>query len=75
MELSNPQYITDNSGKKIAVVLPVKEYEWMILELGHISHDLPIIKSRIKPSELRGKMVHVTNEQIDQQFNEMRNEW
>jgi hypothetical protein len=28
-----------------------------------------------KISSLRGKMTPMTNEQIDQQFNELRNEW
>jgi hypothetical protein len=33
MILSNPQYITDNTGKKLSVVVPFKEYERMVEEL------------------------------------------
>ncbi len=33
MRFSNPQYITNNAGKKLSVVLPFKEYERMIEEL------------------------------------------
>jgi len=75
MTLSNPQYITDNTGKKLSVVLPVKEYERIIRELENRHPGLPHSKSHSKVSELRGKMTPMTNEQIDQQFNDLRNEW
>ena len=29
----NPQFVTDKKGKKIAVQLPLKEYEFLIEEL------------------------------------------
>jgi hypothetical protein len=29
----NPQYITDNNGKRISVVLPIKEFESILEEL------------------------------------------
>ena len=36
MKLSNPQYITDNTGKKLSVVLPVKVYEKIIDDLEEL---------------------------------------
>jgi hypothetical protein len=36
MKLSIPQYITDNKGRKISVVLPVKDYERMIEDLEEL---------------------------------------
>ena len=75
MTLSNPQYITDNTGKKLSVVLPYNEYEWIIEEL-EAKHSLPPHqKSTGKASGLRGKMSPMTNEQIDQQVNALRDEW
>lgn len=38
----NPQYLTDNSGKKKFVVLTVKEYEELLEDL----HDLAVIAER-----------------------------
>lgn len=32
----HPQYITDNTGKKISVVLPVKEFNTIIEELEEL---------------------------------------
>ena len=32
----HPQYITDNAGRKIAVVLPVKEYKTIIEALDEL---------------------------------------
>jgi hypothetical protein len=31
-----PQFVTDNTGKKIAVMIPLKEYELMLQELEEI---------------------------------------
>ena len=75
MRLSNPQYITDSAGKKLSVVLPFKEYEEILVELEAKAAILPHEKSKNKVSDLRGKLSPMTNEQIDQQFNDMRNEW
>jgi hypothetical protein len=33
MSTLNPQYITDKKGKKISVVLPIKEYKSIVEEL------------------------------------------
>ena len=38
----NPQYLTDSSGKKTFVVLPVGEYEELLEDL----HDLAILAER-----------------------------
>jgi PHD/YefM family antitoxin component YafN of YafNO toxin-antitoxin module len=32
----NPQYITDNSGKKISVVLPLEEFKTIMQELEEL---------------------------------------
>ena len=32
----HPQYITDNSGKKISVILPVKEFKTIMEELEEL---------------------------------------
>ena len=75
MKLSHPQYITDDTGKKLSVILPYKEYERIIIELEEKLSNSSHTKSKGKASGLRGKMSPMTNEQIDQQFNNMRNEW
>ena len=75
MKLSQPLYIIDATGKKLSVVLPYKEYEWIIEELEAKHSIPPHLKSVGKASSLRGKMSSMTNEQIDQQFNAMRDEW
>ena len=31
--IASPQYITNLSGKKISVILPIKDYEYMLEEL------------------------------------------
>ncbi len=33
---NTPQYITDNTGKKLSVVLPIKEYKKMLEELEEL---------------------------------------
>lgn len=34
--MATPQFITDNSGKKLAVVLPMKEYNRMLEDLEEL---------------------------------------
>jgi hypothetical protein len=36
MVVITPQYITDSTGKKISVVLPIKEFERMMEELEEL---------------------------------------
>jgi hypothetical protein len=36
MQTLQPQYITDNTGKKISVVLPIKEYKTLLEELEEL---------------------------------------
>ncbi len=38
----NSQYITDENGKRIAVILPIEEYEELLEDL----HDLAVIAER-----------------------------
>ncbi len=75
MKLSNPQYITDNTGKKLSVVLPFKEYERILKELEEKNAAPGQVKPKGKASALRGKMSPMTNKQIDEQFNSLRDEW
>jgi hypothetical protein len=37
MSTLNPQYITDKKGKKISVVLPIKEYKSIVEELEELA--------------------------------------
>jgi hypothetical protein len=36
MKINTPQYITDNNGKKLSVVLPLKDYKRMLEELEEL---------------------------------------
>ena len=36
-----PQFITDSTGKKISVILPIKEFEQMMEELAEL-HDIEL---------------------------------
>ena len=42
MSTSRQQYVVDREGKKIAVVLPIKEYEQLLEDL----HDLAVVAER-----------------------------
>ena len=47
----NPQYVTDKKGKKIAVQLSVKEYEFLIEEL-ELKEDIALYeKVKADPKE------------------------
>lgn len=46
----NPQYITDNDGKKIAVVLPIKDFKAMMEELEELD-DIKLYDKAKKSSE------------------------
>ncbi len=58
------QYITDSSGKKLAVILPIKDYEKMLEELEELE-DIKMydkVKALNEPSvpfEEYVKLVHV----------------
>ena len=52
MRQANPQYITDNNGKKISVVLSIQEYKKILEELEE-AEDIKLydaVKSRKEPS-------------------------
>ncbi len=36
MQTVRPQYITDNTGKKVSVVIPLKDFKAMLKELGEL---------------------------------------
>jgi len=42
MSTSRQQYVVDRQGKKVAVVLPIKEYEQLLEDL----HDLAVVAER-----------------------------
>jgi len=37
MKHDSPQYITDNNGKKLSVILPMKDYERILSELEEMA--------------------------------------
>lgn len=43
----NPQYITDSSGKKISVILPIKEFNEIIEELEELE-DIKLYDEALK---------------------------
>jgi PHD/YefM family antitoxin component YafN of YafNO toxin-antitoxin module len=46
----NPQFITDNDGKKIAVVLPIKDFKAMMEELEELE-DIQLYDEAKKSNE------------------------
>ncbi|WP_061286890.1 hypothetical protein [Leptospira interrogans] len=40
MKSIHPQYITDDKGKKLSVVLSIKEYQNLLKELENIRHNI-----------------------------------
>jgi len=48
MEKSEERYITDEKGRKKAIILPIKEYEELLEDL----HDLAVIAERREESTL-----------------------
>jgi PHD/YefM family antitoxin component YafN of YafNO toxin-antitoxin module len=46
----NPQYITDNAGKKISVILPMKEFKTLMEELEDLE-DLRLYDAAKKSNE------------------------
>ena len=38
MTTINPQYITDKKGKKISVILKMKEYKWLLKKLENYAY-------------------------------------
>ena len=58
--MKNIQYIVDDKGKKIAVIMPIEEYERLLEDI----HDLSIAKERINEPE----------EDLDDVIEELKNE-
>ena len=57
MAVSHGQYVVDENGQKVAIILPLKEYEKMMEDL----HDLAVVAERrgektISFEELKGKL-------------------
>lgn len=48
--MHNPQYITDSQGKKLAVVLPMKEYQKILEDLEELD-DLRLYDEAIAVNE------------------------
>lgn len=46
----NPKYITDNKGKKIAVVIPIKDYKAIMEELEEL-YDIKLYDDATKANE------------------------
>ena len=56
--MATPQFITDNSGKKLAVVLPMKEYNRMLEDL----EDLEDVKAYDKA--MNGKKKFMSKDKV-----------
>jgi len=54
--MKNIQYIVDDKGKKIAVIMPIEEYKRLLEDI----HDLSIAKERV--NEPGGNLNDVINE-------------
>ncbi len=50
MLIINPQYITDNTGKKISVVLPMKDFKALMEELEELE-DIKLYDEAKKSNE------------------------
>jgi hypothetical protein len=50
MHAINPQYITDNTGKKISVVLPIKDFKAIMEELEELE-DIKLYDDAKKSNE------------------------
>ncbi len=53
MKRIKSQYIVDEKGKKVAIILPIEEYEKLIENL----HDKKVIEERGKEKNIRHKEV------------------
>ncbi len=58
MEALNEQYVIDATGKKVSVILPVKQYEQLMEDL----HDLAVVAERrnekpITLAEMKARLV------------------
>jgi PHD/YefM family antitoxin component YafN of YafNO toxin-antitoxin module len=54
MLIINPQYITDNTGKKISVVLPMKDFKALMEELEELE-DIKLYDEAFKMIEAKRK--------------------
>ena len=64
----NPKYITDSKGKKISVILPIKEYEAIIEEL----EDLEDVRRYDEAK--KGKVEFIDAEQAFREIEKQRNQ-
>jgi hypothetical protein len=51
MQTLNPQYVTDNTGKKISVILPMKDYKAILQELEELE-DIKLFDDAKKTKEV-----------------------
>jgi hypothetical protein len=71
-----PQFVVDASGKRVAVILPIEEYEALIREKQPATED----SGSQAPGSLYGALKHlgtldVTTEEIDEARREMWSAW
>ena len=73
---TEPQYVIDASGKRVAVILPIEEYEALVHERESASGQPP----KRKQGSLFGALRHlgtldVTSEEIDEARRELWSAW
>jgi hypothetical protein len=69
------QLIVNIPDNKIAFFMDLAKNLGFTIEKTISTGVTPQKESKGKASSLRGRLSPMTNEQIDQQFNDMRNEW
>lgn len=70
------QYITDNTGAHTAVVIPIIEWEKLTRKYDDLKTlEAAPTKSKVKLSDLEGKLSHETAEAMLNYVAESRNGW
>ena len=70
------QYITDIKGKRIAVVIPINEWEQLTSKYEDLKNlEANTTKPKVKLSDFAGKLSHETAEAMLQYVAESRNGW
>ena len=69
----NPQYITDNTGRKISVVLPMKDFT-IIMEELHLIKNAAQVKTKLS-DKYKGVFSEDDAKSFDEHTRLMREEW
>jgi len=69
----NPQYITDSTGRKISVVLPMKDFT-IIMEELHLIKNAAQVKTKLS-DKYKGVFSEEDAKSFDEHTRIMREEW